>query len=108
MIVKLQGHADHIIAFFASIAATTELSTPPDMATTTRVSAGDLATPELSGSSFCIFKVAFNYCENYRKILWIIFDVVHYAFNNSDAIFVLNEQRVQMPELTHKGKTFVN
>jgi hypothetical protein len=51
VIVELQGDAHHVIAFLGQLAATTELSTPPDMATTTRVSAGGLAKPsELSVS----------------------------------------------------------
>ncbi len=47
VVVELHGHADDVIALAASIAATTEESTPPDIATTTRVSAGDFSSPRL-------------------------------------------------------------
>ena len=40
VIVELQRDADDVIAGSASSAAVTEESTPPDIATTTRVSAG--------------------------------------------------------------------
>ena len=40
MVVELQRDADHVVALGRSSAAATELSTPPDMATTTRVSCG--------------------------------------------------------------------
>ena len=41
MVVELQRDADDVVAFASfSRPATTEESTPPDMATTTRVSAG--------------------------------------------------------------------
>ena len=40
MIVELQGDADDVVTLRLIRAATTEESTPPDMATTTRVSAG--------------------------------------------------------------------
>src|SRR6056297_513579 len=54
------------------MAATTELSTPPDIATTTRVSAGALASPrELSGVSngMAAILVGRGFQAEYMKIL---------------------------------------
>ena len=45
VVVELQGDADHIVAGRFTRAATTEESTPPDMATTTRVAARGPGSP---------------------------------------------------------------
>ena len=47
VVVELHRHADDVVAFGGSIAAVTDESTPPDIATTTRVSAGALCRPRL-------------------------------------------------------------
>ena len=53
MIVELERDADDIVALAFSRAATTDESTPPDMATTTRVSAGRPSKCKLLSTGGC-------------------------------------------------------
>ena len=50
VVIELHRDADHVVASAASNAAVTDKSTPPDIATTTRVSAGGLSSPKLFGA----------------------------------------------------------